>query len=202
MDAYLDMVYTNIGLIIGILGIIVGAIIAVYFYLISKKEKHPYYYKRSFNIINEGIKTYDLLKVTYANIVVDNFTVTKIAFWNSGNLAIRKDDLVDGGFTVKIDASKKILDASIIKRTSDDLKDKSEKPDAFTVSKVDDRTLKVSIDHLDIGEGFVIQLAHTGFNKDISLQCNILECNVEDVDNLAVTNKYFKTIDKILKYSF
>ena len=38
MDAYLDMVYTNIGLIIGILGIIVGAIIAVYFYLISKKE--------------------------------------------------------------------------------------------------------------------------------------------------------------------
>lgn len=79
------------GLIIGLSGII----LAIYFFVKSKKIKKKYYQLKSFNLIHESVSDLPDLEVKYKGNVVNNLTITKIAIWNSGNQTINKQDIVD-----------------------------------------------------------------------------------------------------------
>jgi hypothetical protein len=79
------------GLIIGLIGII----LAIYFFVKSKKLKKKNYQLKSFNLIHESVSDLPDLEVKYKGNEVNNLTITKIAIWNSGNQTINSQDLVD-----------------------------------------------------------------------------------------------------------
>src|SRR3990167_2419551 len=73
----------------------IGVILAIVFYLRSKREKRPTYQVYNRTLI-EGVHTeLSDLKVLYKNEPQKRVTVTKLAFWNAGRETINRVDIVD-----------------------------------------------------------------------------------------------------------
>jgi hypothetical protein len=92
----------------------------------------------------------------YQNDKIDNLTITKIAFWNAGNVTINHGDIskVDP-IKISILNEKKFLDAFIISTTNP--------VNQFSISKVHkESSVLLSFDYIDKNEGIVIQVIHTG----------------------------------------
>ena len=82
-----------IGIYIGIIGIILGALISLYFYRRSIRLKEPYWSIISNNLI-EGYSTkVENLKVIYKGEEVNNLTISRILFWNGGRETLEKKDI-------------------------------------------------------------------------------------------------------------
>ena len=144
--------------VLGILCSIVSVPLSVYLSLKGQKQKQPRFAIRSYNIVRQLVSTIPSLQMTYFGYggAIDNFTVTKILFWNAGNETIHKQDVAKSE-PVSIYAidNAVILDAGIIQKTNN--------ANQFEVKQSRDRDhVTLCFDYLDKGDGAVIQIFHPG----------------------------------------
>jgi len=90
IDKFLDCGTINI---FGVIVTTISCILAVIFYLKSKKAKKPYYEMTSFNLVNSELKQIEGIEIKFNNSTIKNLTATKFVFWNEGKDTIDKNDL-------------------------------------------------------------------------------------------------------------
>lgn len=134
---------------------IIGIILAIIFYLRSRRARKPSFFMRSYNLVTDFSSKLDKLQLLYGNTNIENLTVSKIAFWNDGAETIEWSHIVEAD-PVRIEAVGKcdIIDAYVIKENNTANK--------FRVEVVNSKSVKILFDYIDKGEGGVIQLIHTG----------------------------------------
>lgn len=135
---------------------VMGVALAIVFYIKGKRAKLPYYAIRSANIVSDFGSWMKPLEMRYSSQLIENLTVTKMAFWNAGRDTIDHQDIARADpLTLHVKESYKILDAKIL----------SEKTPAnkFSITTSPDQSsLALEFDYIDKDEGAVIQLIHTG----------------------------------------
>ncbi len=149
-------------IVIGILGVI----LAIIFYLKTKEKKEFSYFSSSISFITKEESKYKKLSVTYDGQKIDNFCVTKFYIWNSGNKTINASDMADyRELTLTTSGEGRILDADIIACSDDTNK--------FSVQVIDKQTLKIPFNYVDINEGIIVQIQHTGIQNIFEIDCKI-----------------------------
>jgi hypothetical protein len=124
----------------------------------GKRERKPCYAFRSFNLIRGVAKKIPEIQISYSGHgePIEQFTITRLVFWNDGRETINKQDIAKGEpLEIIGKEGVKILNANVI----------SEKNPAnqFECSLSRDKsTLRIGFDFLDHGEGAILQIFHTG----------------------------------------
>lgn len=153
--------FNLISLGVGIIGILVGIIS----YFKSRKVKLPCYTTRSTNIVRDLVNKFESVEMFYAGQPIENMTVTKIAFWNSGNETLNSQDIAAADpLKIHVKNDSKILDAKTLYQ-----KNQANKFELSSAEKGSDICLR--FDYVDKYEGAVIQIIHTGkSNRDVVLE--------------------------------
>lgn len=135
---------------------LLSVILAVIFFIKSRRSKEPRYAIRSTNLIRDFTSRLEALEMTYAGKRISNLTVTKLLFWNNGKDTINGRDIASADpLMVKVKDEYKILDSSLLYTKND--------ANQFSIRHSDDGShVLIQFDYLDQGEGGVIQLLHTG----------------------------------------
>lgn len=145
---------------------IVSFVFAIYTWFKGKEKKEFSYSLVSNAIIRGGERQDTALKVTYNGIEIKDLTSTKIAIWNSGNKVLNKSDMVtEKELTVSVSEGKEILALEIVAQ--------SDETNQFLLTKPTDNAQSISFDYVDVNEGAVVQVFHTGFNDDITVEGKI-----------------------------
>jgi hypothetical protein len=138
---------------------IFSIVLAVFFYIRSRRNKEPVYTKKSFNIIQDFSSKLTDLAIIYKNESVTNLTITKIAFWNSGRETINMVDVAEADpLRISITNNSKILSAEVIYSGNPANK--------FRISEIKDNSVKLLFDYIDRNEGGIIQIIHTGKSSE------------------------------------
>ncbi len=155
--------YVNYAL--GILGVIL-AIIGIALSIRSIKKKEPIYSIKSNNLISGSVSTLNKLLISYNNQKIENLTVSKILFYNRGSETINKQDIQTINPLRVSSESGNILDASIIQV--------NHVSNNFYLNNDDEHDISFGFDYLDIGQGAVIQIIHTGLaSEDLNIDGDI-----------------------------
>ena len=143
--------------IIGVFFGFVSILLAVYFYLRSKKTKILLYAQRSYRIITNRFSTIEGIQVSLFGEPVETVTLTRIALWNAGNDTIRDDD-IPGLDQVRIvpTANSKIHKLSIIEMSNESNNMRINEVKAPTTQ------WQVRFEYMDPGEGMVLEIVHDG----------------------------------------
>ena len=129
-------------------------------YIITKKEKRPFYSTKSTNIFQGLTGKFKPLKIEYDGEEIENLTTTKLFLWNGGEETINKNDIAElEPLKIKVADNYKMLDVNILESS------KIANNFKYTLSH-DLSELLLTIDYIDINEGVVIQIIHTGKSED------------------------------------
>lgn len=147
--------------IFGILGValaIVGLIASFYFYRKSIRIKEPVYSIKSNNVISDYSSTYQNLTVSYKNERVENFTVSKVLFFNKGAETLNRDDIATMNRLRILANQGIILDTTVLQvnNPSSDFKVGLNRENNWIV---------VDFDYLNQHQGAVIEVIHTGLSS-------------------------------------
>lgn len=150
---------------INIFGVIVTTIsfvLAIVFYIKSKKSKKPYYMLNSINLIKSQLKQLDGILIKYKDDIVENLTVTELTFWNAGKETIDKTDIPETApLTIKTkDTDITIYGAEVVSMS--DISNKMEVVQTKFVTEEQVDEFVVSYDYLDIGQKGVVKILHSG----------------------------------------
>ena len=174
----IEQIYPNLGVISLLVAIFFG-IMTIYFYYHPQKQKIPCFAIKNFNLIRNLGKKFENIQMRYGTDPIDNFSATKIAFWNGGKDTIKYDrDIAPADpLIIKIADGKKILDAEKIFEKNP--------INRFNVEISADKShVKLFFDYIDKNDGVVIQILHTGTRaSDIKLYGT-----VEGVKKIICTN--------------
>jgi hypothetical protein len=150
-----------------ITGIIAGFLATMFFYLIGRKRKKPYYIISSFNLVNSELKQLDGIEICYKGSRVEDLTATQFIFWNDGKDTIDKNDVPEAApLNIKAkDASINIYAAEVVSMT-----DASNKVEVNLINKllpteVDE--VRMTYDYLDKGQKNTIKILHSGKPYDL-----------------------------------
>lgn len=139
----------------------IGIILAVVFYLKSRKIKSIKHYFKSDLLIDDFIQKIEGLTIKFSDKSINRLMVTKIAFWNNGSETINFEDIPNNDkFSISIKDNFNILDVTII-----NILNKANNID-FLLSD-DGKEISISFDYIDQKEGFIIQIFHTGTSSEI-----------------------------------
>ena len=136
--------------IIGFILTIVGLVLTVR----TIKKKDPTYSIKSINVISDYATKYKNLTVAYEDSKVENFTVSKILFYNRGRETITKQDTDTINPISIVSYEYDILDASILQV--------NKQSNNFKIDIEDLDIVNITFDYLDKNQGAVIQVVHTG----------------------------------------
>lgn len=157
LDLLKDNPYlTLISIILAILGIFFTA----YFYYLSKKNKKPIYAIRTINLVKESIKKINAIDIYHSNKKIQNFSISKIAFWNDGKETINVQDIAKKDpLQIEIASEYEILEAKLIyqKNVANDF--------SFKLSD-DKKNIQLSFDFIDFEEGIILEIFHTANSSD------------------------------------
>ena len=148
---------------------VAAIVLSIAFYFKSKRQREPTYSTRSYNVAqNISPARFESLILSYGETRIENFTVTKVLFWNSGRETIRVEDIAAREpLEIITEGEALILDANVIQR----------KPstNGFEVRLSENQSsVELSFEYLDKDEGAVIQIVHTGTSgEDISMRGRI-----------------------------
>ena len=128
-------------------------------YVITRKEKRPFYSIKSTNIFRDLTGQFKPLKIEYDGEEIENLTTTKLFLWNGGKETINKNDIAEfEPLKIKVTDNYKMLDVNILEsKIANNFK--------YTLSH-DLSELLLTFDYIDINEGVVIQIIHTGKSED------------------------------------
>jgi len=153
--AILNFLSTPWGVLIGwILGIITAIIV----YYKQKKEKTPVYGRQTFPLIIKTGQTPKKFEIRYDGQIIDNISLTKFSFWNAGKETIKQGDITSADpLVIKSKQNATIYDFEITY---------SDNVNNFQIIKLDDHTLKVTFDFIDLNQGIVLNIYHNGITSD------------------------------------
>ncbi|MGP0591858.1 hypothetical protein ACTRXD_04855 [Nitrospira sp. T9] len=162
---------------------LISILLAVILYGKSRRVKDPKYYVES-NTIIEGLETeLDEIEVRFKGIPQTRLTRSLIFFWNAGKGTIDRDDLVPlDPLRLIVPSNTKLLDARVVKTSSPS--------NEFGIVKVNQEVgenheggVILDFHYLDLEEGGVIQLIHTG-NRQTKIQ---MKGKIKGVKALGIT---------------
>ncbi len=172
---------------------IMSLIYAVYTNVKNRKGMQITYYRESIRVIRTGRHTIRGLTIEYKDRDISDLVVTKYAIWNSGSGVIKKEDVASEDFLSITSCSEttQILDVSIISM--------SESTEGFKVIGFSDDKASVGFDYINVKDGVVVQVVHTGRSDDLIVKC-ILKGGKKEAKLLnkkrkhIFVSKYFKQI--------
>jgi hypothetical protein len=137
------------------IAIIVGFIVSFYFYRRTIKKKKPVYWIKTIPIIWDSIVKNHPLEIMCSGQKVNNLSISKILLCNEGKDTITSTDIAPTeSIRIVIDNNFDILDAEIIYQKN--------LANNFQIKISDDKkSIDISFDYFDFGEGVVIKLLHT-----------------------------------------
>lgn len=136
------------------------AVVSIYLFLRSKKEKKPMFCIRSINLIGDLYNKISGLEIYYKDKTVSNVFSTNIAFWNNGQEVINKNDISQTENLRIIFPKGKILDKEIVTTTCNSIN--------FDIEQINENELILSFDFLEKNDGAVVNLLHTSKSlKDV-----------------------------------
>ncbi len=143
-------------IVIGVAGVILGVITSYIFYRIGKKRRELCWSIDSTNLIKGYSSLFEKLEIQYEGQNIENLTVSKMAFWNSGNETIDGKDIAIPPHIFLTDKSDtRILDAKIMKTSTIG--------NNFELHREpDDPIIVLSFNYVDPQQGVVIQVVHNG----------------------------------------
>lgn len=149
--------------LVNIIELLIGVVsifLAIFFYLKSRKTRVPLYSITSYNLLRKEIKGLENVDIKYKNKVVDNLTVSKVAFWNGGRLVINRNDLPQG-YQLKIQPNEgiRIYNAEILYVDED-----SNQIELRFNEKQSE--IVIDFEYLDFKQGAVINVLHSGNSSD------------------------------------
>jgi len=141
-----------ISLFIGIVGLVKG----------SKKKELSYYCKTN-KIIRAGKTLIPKIDLKYDNKDIDDLSITRIVIWNSGNDVLNENDMVEKKplSIVSKNSETIILECNSIKE--------NEAANEFRISKQSDTNVKIGFTYLEMLDGVVVQILHSGSIEDLEI---------------------------------
>ena len=170
---------------------IFSTIFALYTWIAGKKQKQFSVSCRTNEIIIAGKSNIDKLQIRYDDHSITDLSCTKFYVWNSGNTVINSSDIVSSRpICIKNTGSAVILNAEIV-RVSDET-------NGFVINNATEQSAEVSFDYVDHGEGFVMQILHSGTSKDLEMDCKVK--GGSEVKDRSYANRKRKesTADKLI----
>jgi len=142
---------------------VLGIVLAIIFYVRSKRDKTPCFEKSS-NTIIEGLhQSLDGLEVHYKGKAQERITVTKVAFWNDGKETIDRSDLIEKDpLRLVCPKTVDVLDIQIVNSSAESNSAQIGEP----VSGEDTVYYPLSFEYLDHEEFFVVQIIHNGDSSE------------------------------------
>lgn len=145
--------------IFGLLSFVL-AVVSIYLFLRSKKEKKPMFCIRSINLIGDLYNKIGGLEIFYKDKPVSNVFSTNVAFWNNGGEVLNKNDISQTEQLRVVFPKGKILDKEIVTTTSNSTN--------FEIEQRNENEVILSFDFLEKNEGAVVNLLHTSKSlKDV-----------------------------------
>lgn len=144
--------------------------ILTFLYLLgARKVKRPYYQIRSWNIVKDFNGTFESVNILHEGVPVQNLTVTKIAFWNSGREAIYRDDIAPKDpLRIELEDEFKILEIPQLEgkiNPANNIK---------LITSEDESQIQFDFDCLGKNEGLVAQIVHNGLSsRDLKFEGTI-----------------------------
>jgi hypothetical protein len=121
----------------------------------------------AYEIIRQGKQFLDSVTIKCNDFHVDNLTVTVLTIWNSGNGVINSTDIVkDQPLRIINQNNAEILSVEIIGCAE------SSNQFAFSNDCSSDGII-IHFDYVDVREGIVVQIIHTGDRKSFDVDCKI-----------------------------
>ena len=132
----------------------------------NKERKEFSYCLKSNILIKKKKSKFEKLYISYADQAIDNLCVSRISIWNSGNKTLTNSDMVESKeITLSMQGENKVLDEELIAV--------SEETNKFSITKIDDHTVKIIFDYVEPQDGVVMQIIHTGTEQDVLIDCKI-----------------------------
>lgn len=154
----METTLTYWGFAVGVIGTVLS-IVGIYLTIKSNKKKEPVYSIKSVNVISDYSSKYDNLTVAYKGEKVENFTVSKVLFYNRGAEVIDRQDLATK-FHIRVLAVEcNVLDARLLQTNnlSSDFKVEMDRVNEWVI---------IDFDYLDTNHGAVFEVIHTGTNSE------------------------------------
>lgn len=139
-----------------ILGIGAGLLVALWFYLKSRKVRRPYFAARDSNLVKDLSSKFEGLKVMFGSQEVRNFTSSRVVFWNGGRETINREDVVNADPVVmQFSPEARPLAFKVIHQ--------SYAPNQLSAHLDTERNrVRIEFEYLDHYDGGVIQVLHSG----------------------------------------
>lgn len=193
-----DFISVNWSFVVGIVIAFLSIIISIVIYIRSKRIKNPIYATRTYNLIQEKIQKIKDVNITYKNNDINNFSISRVAIWNSGKETINRVDIASGDKLRIIPVSGvKLLDAQIIYEKN------SINKFSLNLENVEKEIL-INFDFFDFEEGIILQVFHTGKSgNDVEIHGTIKGFGVIKRDTFFVSkiSKPFEFIQNLkIKY--
>ncbi len=150
--------------VLSILLAFLGIILAILFYVKSKKDKKPKYTLGSSKLIHNFVSKIEGLEIKYGGEPIPNLTSTRVGFWNGGKQTIKRTDIANTDpLLIKVKEGFKILDAGLLYQTH--------QANHIVINVSEDKSaVGIDFEYLDYLEGGVVQLYHTGTSsEDVAL---------------------------------
>jgi hypothetical protein len=135
---------------------IIGLILTCVFYQKSRRITETSWSIRTNNIVSGFTAKLEALQILYSGARVENISISKILFWNSGTETINRQDITTAD-PLRIVAIREIhlLDVKV--------QQVNNKPSQFSADLApDQKSANLGFDYFDRGQGAVIQVIHTG----------------------------------------
>jgi hypothetical protein len=156
---------------------------------LRRKKKQPVFLTRSFTVVKkDSISEFPSIKVLFNDSIVSQVTATKVGLFNSGNLAIRRDDIPSKNrFRIELNNCE-VLEYSFLQ--------KSKSLNEMKITDITENgtpTIYFDFDYLDPGDGVIINVLHNGQHDSIQIKGHVIDAgNIKqhhsmDVD-FVITN--------------
>ncbi len=145
------------GLFVGV----VGTVLAILFYLKSRKFKAASYSIRSFNLLTNSLSTLPKFSAIYKDTPLANLTATKILLWNSGSEILSRSDIAQSDpIRIMLPDEREILYARVVSTSVPTNRANIEIPQHGSNICI------LRFEYLAPKEGCLISLLHTGGPDD------------------------------------
>lgn len=172
---------------------IIGIILAIYFYFLSKKERIPCFEVNSKTLIEGLNRTLEGIQLHYKGIQQERITVSKLSFWNAGTETIDARDLVEADpIGISFPLNIQILDIQVISVSAKSNSVELGEP----VTREAINFLPVTFEYLDHNDFFVVQIVHNGSDREkirISGKVKGVKA-IKKISDLYIDNNIFKIL--------
>jgi len=180
MSTFIDSIYSNLGLIGAIAGVI-SVPLAIFFGVKSRQKQLMLYTIERQMLISNNKSSYQGVKFFHYEKEIENLFLAKIYIWNAGNKVINQSDIAPKEpVTIQVHENLEILDCRIQSMSND--------ANNASVSKSNDK-FNLVFDFFAKNDGVILQILYTGNINDMH------KMRIDGVVKEQGKIKYVSTID-------